>query len=184
MVEEDFQKGKRMTSYLKTRRSLRSFTAFALLFFLMAGCMKFKKKTEPAIPLPEKTRPTSSILPSENAAATLIQEGWESMNEGHLLLAEQKFENALRISPTSGESYLGLASVAHLQHDYQRALEFLQIGEAYSTQRTDLLLRFYLLEGDCYRALGKEKEAQKAYQKALEIDPDSQALIERSKKMQ
>lgn len=171
-----------MISYFNPRKFLICFTVFAVILLLICGCVPFKKETKSSVPLPGKTD-DAPILPAENAAAILIQEGWEIMGKGHLLLAEQKFENALRISPTSGEGYLGLASVAHLQQDYGRALEFLQIGEAYSNQYPDLLSRIYLLKGDCYQALGRGKEAQEVYRKALEIDPENQALIERLKNM-
>ncbi len=183
MVEEDFQEGERMSSYFRLRERLHYIIVLLLLFSLMAGCVRFKKKTESAVTLPEETIPATSTLPSGQAAAALIQEGWENVDKGHLLLAEQKFENALRISPTSGESYLGLASVAYQQKDYQRALEFLQIGAAYCTKHSDLLLRIYILEGDCYRAMGKKKEAQRSYQKAIEIDPDDEALMDRLQEM-
>ncbi len=168
-----------MISYVTLRKLLLGITVFTMILLLLFGCVPFKKKTRSSIPLPGKTDDAVPTLPSENAAAILIQEGWEVMGKGHLLLAEQKFENALRISPTSGEGYLGLASVAHLQQDYGRALEFLQMGEAYSNQYSDLLSRIYLLKGDCYQALGRTKEAHEAYRKALEIDPENQTLIER-----
>ena len=46
MVEEDFQKGRRMSSYFRQREILHCIIVFLLLFSLMVGCARFKKKTE------------------------------------------------------------------------------------------------------------------------------------------
>lgn len=158
-----------MRTQFKPGNRLKAFILLALFSLLLNSCMKFQKKAGSPSTIPERRVPPVSSLPSEGAAAILIQEGWKCIDDGHLPLAEQKFEDAIRLSATSGESYLGLAKVAYLQEDYPRALEFLEIGEAYSTHHSDLLLRFYLLERDCYQAMGKRKKAKEAYQKASEI---------------
>lgn len=169
--------------FFKQRSSLTFFMLFIFVILLMHACANLRRRTGPSVTLPEKKIPSASSLPSESAADILIQEGWKSIDEGNLNLAEQKFEKALRISPTHGKSYLGLARIAYLQMDYMRALEFLQMGEAYSSQQADLLVHLYILEGDCYRDMGRKKEAKKAYQKALEIDSHNPLLIDRLEKI-
>ncbi|MEW5806639.1 MAG: tetratricopeptide repeat protein [Acidobacteriota bacterium] len=142
-------------------------------------------------PKPVQPKPESSpapkvekpALPSDQAASQLIAQGWDCVSNKKLDLAETKFEKALRIAPTSGSAYYGMAQVAYLRTNYAQCLELAQSAELYSFQEPSLLLKAYILEGDCLARMGKRDKAVDAYRKALELDPGSQYILEKLKRM-
>ncbi len=161
-----------MIAFFSYQRLCSFFLLLVFAFLLMNGCLKFRKRKSSSVSLPREEVSSAPVLPSHSAVDMLIAEGWKRIGDGNLNLAEQKFEKALRMAPTRGEGYLGLAHIAYLRVNYERSLEFLQIGEAYSFQDPELLVRIFILEGDCYRKMGEGEKAQKAYEKALEINQD------------
>jgi Flp pilus assembly protein TadD len=132
-------------------------------------------------PQPEVKRP---VLPSDSAAAQILSQAWEDVKNGKIDLAEMRFEKALRVSPSSGSAYYGLAHIAFMRGQYMRCVEFCKSAELYSYKDPSLLMKVYTLEGDGYLRMGKKVDAADAYRKGLGIDPEDRSLKEKLRKIE
>ncbi len=94
-----------------------------------------------------------------------------------------RFEKVLRLSPSNGTAYLGLAQISFTRQEYERCIEFIQSAELHSYNDSSLLLDIYALEGDCYMRMGKRNKAETAYRKGLEVDPSNEMLAAKLKKL-
>ncbi len=139
-------------------------------------------------PLPEPAEPSQPearkpVLPSDSAASQLLSQAWDDLGKGRMDLAEMRFEKVLRLSPSYGAAYLGLAQISYKRQEYERCIEFVQSAEIHSYNDSSLLLEIYALEGDCYQRMGKRDKAEMAYRKGLEVDPSNEILAAKLKKL-
>jgi len=91
------------------------------------------------------------------------------MERGDALGAEQAFLKILKGRPKQLDANFNLALLYSQQAQFGRALKHLK---AVLTQN-DKIPQAHHLMGDCLRAQRKAKESAKAYQKAVELNPQS-----------
>ncbi len=114
--------------------------------------------------------------PNVAAALRLIEDGRQQMNQGRYDRALDRFERALAIDPSNAYGYYFLAQLHFSTKKYDQAVAFASRAVVLSA-RTDrvLLGRSYGLEGAAYEAVGRYPDARKAYEKAVEADPNNLA---------
>jgi tetratricopeptide (TPR) repeat protein len=108
------------------------------------------------------------------AALRLIEDGRQQMQQGAYDAALDRFERAVAIDPTSAYGYYFLARVHFLRKSYDQAIAFASRA-ASLTARTDRIWlgRIRSLEAAVFEEVGRYPDARKAYQQALEADPDN-----------
>jgi tetratricopeptide (TPR) repeat protein len=96
------------------------------------------------------------------------------MQQGAYDAALDRFERAVAIDPTSAYGYYFLARVHFLRKSYDQAIAFASRA-ASLTARTDRIWlgRIRSLEAAVFEEVGRYPDARKAYQQALEADPDN-----------
>ena len=85
---------------------------------------------------------------------------------GNIAEAGLAFNRAIQLDEAMSSAYLGLASIALRQHDYQQAESQLR-----SALRFDKNEAAYCMLGVALEALGRKQEARASYFAAVEIDP-------------
>lgn len=114
-----------------------------------------------------------------NFAPALNYLGYMLADRGEQLpYAQTLIERALANDSTNGAYLDSYGWVLYKQGRYDQAL--VQLKKAAETITTDAVVYDHL--GDVYRARGEEAEAQRLYQKALEIDPQNAAIKEKLKR--
>jgi len=108
------------------------------------------------------------------AALRLIEDGRQQMEQGAYDAALDRLERAVAIDPTSAYGYYFLARVYLLKNNYDQAIAFASRAASLGA-RTDrvCLGRIYSLEGTVFEEVGRYPDARKAYQRAIEADPDN-----------
>lgn len=96
------------------------------------------------------------------------------MNVGNLDEAEQLFEQALRVSPTSGKPYYYLGVLSAKQKNYDRSLSFLDQAEGYLHDDPFWMSQVLMQEGLVLKALNRKAEARAKFQEALRLDPSNE----------
>jgi len=122
------------------------------------------------------THISSTTPPNVVAALRLIEDGRQQMNQGHYDRALDRIERGVTIDPANAYGYYFLAQL-HLQtKKYDQAVAFASRAVVLSA-RTDRVLmgRSYGLEGAAFEAVGRYPDARKAYEKAVEADPNNLA---------
>jgi hypothetical protein len=114
--------------------------------------------------------------PNVAAALRLIEDGRQQMNQERYDHALDRFERALAIDPSNAYGYYFLALLHFETKKYDQAVAFASRAVVLSA-RTDRVLmgRSYGLEGEAYEAVGRYADARKAYEKAVEADPNNLA---------
>jgi len=112
--------------------------------------------------------------PNVTAALRLIEDGRQRMEQGAYDAALDRFERAVAIDPTNAYGYYFLARVHFLKKNYDQAIAFASRAASLSA-RTDRvsLGRIRSLEGAVFEEVGRYPDARKAYQQAIEADPDN-----------
>ena len=114
--------------------------------------------------------------PNVAAALRLIEDGRQQMNLGRYDRALDRIERGVTVDPANAYGYYFLAQL-HLQtKKYDQAVAFASRAVVLSA-RTDRVLmgRSYGLEGAAFEAVGRYADARKAYEKAVEADPNNLA---------
>lgn len=114
--------------------------------------------------------------PNVAAAMRLIEEGRQHLAQGRYDQALDRFERGVAIDPTNAYGYYYLAQLYSLMQKYDQASAF--AGRAVTlAARTDrvLLARAYGLQGAVFEEVGRYADARKAYQKAVQADPNNLA---------
>jgi predicted negative regulator of RcsB-dependent stress response len=114
--------------------------------------------------------------PNVAAALRLIEEGRQHVRQGHVDQALDRFERAVAIDPTNAYGYYFLAQLHYLNKNYDQAIAFASRAAVLSA-RVDptWLARVYSLEGAAFEDVGRYPDARKAYEKAVQADPNNLA---------
>jgi tetratricopeptide (TPR) repeat protein len=114
--------------------------------------------------------------PNVAAAMRLIEEGRQQLVQQHYDQALDRFERGVTIDPTNAYGYYFLAQLHYLMKKYDQAIAFAGRAVTLAT-RTDRmsLARAYSLQGAVFEEVGRYADARKAYQKAVEADPNNLA---------
>jgi predicted Zn-dependent protease len=114
--------------------------------------------------------------PNVAAALRMIEDGRQQMNQGRADRALDRFERGLAIDPSNAYGYYFLARLNFQTKKYDQAVAFASRAVVLSA-RTDRVLmgRSYGLEGAAFEAVGRYPDARKAYEKAIEADPNNLA---------
>jgi tetratricopeptide repeat protein len=135
-------------------------------------------QTPPTTPEPDSllSQITPSTPPNVAAAIRLIEEGRQQRNQGHVDKALERFERAVAIDPTNAYGYYFLAQLHYRQKNYDQAIAFSSRAATLSA-RTDrtCLGRVYSLQGAVFEEVGRYPDARKAYQRAVDADPNNLA---------
>ena len=119
---------------------------------------------------------TPGTAPNVAAATRLIEEGRQQRDQGHYDKALERYERAVAIDPTNAYGYYFLAQLHYLQKNYDQAIAFASRAATLSA-RTDrtCLGRVYSLQGAVFEEVGRYPDARKAYQRAVDADPNNLA---------
>ena len=114
--------------------------------------------------------------PNVAAALRLIEDGRQQMNQSRYDRALDRFERGLAVDPSNAYGYYFLAQLHFQMKKYDQAVAFASRAVVLSA-RTDRLLmgRSYGLQGAAFEAVGRYPDARKAYEKAIEADPNNLA---------
>ena len=114
--------------------------------------------------------------PNVAAALRLIEDGRQQMQQGAYDAALDHFERAVAIDPTNAYGYYFLARVHLLKKDYDQAIAFASRAASLSAHTDRVSLgRIRSLEGAAFEEVGRYPDARKAYQQAVEADPNNLA---------
>jgi hypothetical protein len=112
--------------------------------------------------------------PNVAAALRLIEDGRRQMEQGAYDAALDRLERAVAIDPTNAYGYYFLARVHFLKNNYDQAIAFAGRAASLSGHTDRVCLgRIYSLEGAVFEEVGRYPDARKAYQRAIEADPDN-----------
>jgi tetratricopeptide (TPR) repeat protein len=96
--------------------------------------------------------------------------------EAELKLYKQVMEDAekaIELFPNQPTLYYLYGAAAYQLKEYQKAIDYLEIGKELVINNNTLLSQFYGTLGDAYYALGNKEKAYKNYDKALQYLPDN-----------
>jgi hypothetical protein len=120
------------------------------------------------------TRIGPGTPPNVAAALRLIEDARQQMEQGAYDAALDRLERAVAIDPTSAYGYYFLARVHFLKKNYDQAIAFASRAASLSAHADRACLgRIRSLEGAVFEEVGRYPDARKAYQQALEADPDN-----------
>ena len=112
--------------------------------------------------------------PNVAAALRLIEDARQQMQQGAYDAALDRLERAVAIDPTNAYGYYFLARVHFLKKNYDQAIAFAGRAASLSAHADRVCLgRIRSLEGAVFEEVGRYPDARKAYQQALEADPDN-----------
>lgn len=133
---------------------------------------------------------------------TLLDAAYQAYQNGNLLLAEQHYQNALRLAPSNTDALLGLSALAQYRGDDEQTAQYfsgvllldpsnaialagmsaLAVGDHRESQLKRLLLEqnnsapLHFALGNYYAAQARWSEAQLAYFNAYQLEPDQPLL--------
>ncbi len=93
-------------------------------------------------------------------------------DQGNFEEAAKEYQEAIKLNPTSATSYINLANM--YQYSLNKADEAISVYKDAISQISDSA-DLYVLLANTYAQKGDKNSAEKYFQKALEIQPDSQA---------
>jgi tetratricopeptide (TPR) repeat protein len=114
--------------------------------------------------------------PNVAAALRLIEEGRQQMKQSRYDQSLDRFERAVAIDPSNAYGYYFLAQLHYLKKDYDQTIAFASRAAVLSARSDRICLgRAYSLQGAAFEDVGRYPDARKAYQKAVEADPNNLA---------
>ncbi len=114
--------------------------------------------------------------PNVAAALRLIEDGRQEMAQGKYDAALERFERAVAIDPTNAYGYYFLARVHLLKKDYDQAVAFASRAASLSAHGDAVSQgRIHSLQGAVFEEVGRYPDARRAYQQAIEADPNNLA---------
>jgi tetratricopeptide (TPR) repeat protein len=176
----------------------RTLTIFLLVLITFAGCSKKKHAAiEPPVqepppnmepqpaPQPQPAPPTQppkrtleapapkkrAASPGDTSAIKLVEGGVKQMNAGNLDMAEQIFEQAVRVSPNNGRPYYYLGVLSSKQKQYERASGFLSQAEVHLHDDPFWMSQILLQEGLILKAQNQKDAAIQKFREAVSTDP-------------
>ena len=116
----------------------------------------------------------SGTAPNGAAALRLIEDGRQAMTRGAYDQALDRFERAVAIDPASAYGYYFLAQLHFQKKNYDQAIAFSSRATVlYGRTDRIWLGRTYSLQGAVFEEAGRYPDARKAYQKAVQADPNN-----------
>ncbi len=118
----------------------------------------------------------AGTAPNVAAALRLIEDGRQEMAHAAYDAALDRFERAVAIDPTNAYGYYFLAKVHLLKKDYDQAVAFASRAASLSARDDPVSQgRIHSLQGAVFEEVGRYPDARKAYQQAIEADPNNLA---------
>ena len=103
--------------------------------------------------------------------------GMRAVDNGRFDVAEQEFKRATALAPDYAGGYVGMGLVAMSKNDYENAFKYVDKG----LDKNDKFVDGYIAKGRIYVKQRKGddwlEKAVKEYQKALKVDPKSEAAV-------
>lgn len=112
---------------------------------------------------------------SPRSADLALRLGRACLSEGRTSEAQEAFEKARNLEPTAAKPLIGLACVADLQGQLDRALKYLNAAQG--RDPGDPAIAFSI--GFCLERRDRTEEAKTAYRRALELCPELRNALER-----
>jgi tetratricopeptide (TPR) repeat protein len=97
-------------------------------------------------------------------------------NLNRFVEAADSFDQAIHLKPGFTRAYIGLADSLVSLRQYSGAANALEQALRLDTDRADVLYELAI----CYRALGRGAEADAAYNKARQVNPQAVAFMDRA----
>jgi tetratricopeptide (TPR) repeat protein len=120
------------------------------------------------------TRIGPTTPPNVVAALRLIEDGRQHVRDGRYDQAIERFERAVAIDPTNAYGYFFLAQLHYLTKKFDQAIAFANRAAVLSARTDRIWLgRVYSLQAAVFEDVGRYPDARKAYQKAVEADPNN-----------
>lgn len=140
-------------------------TLLCLMVTLLAGCVtkQVKPQEQTTKPVPIATLP---IKPEDQPRMQALE---VAMQTGEITLAEKLAGELLRDYPNNPSLHINLGVIDIRAKQYEDALEHLDLGCKLNPQDAFCPL----FKGQALMGLARYDEAEKAYQKALDLDPAS-----------
>lgn len=140
-------------------------TAMCLMVTLLAGCVTKQVKPQ------EQTTKQVSIetLPIKPEDQPRMKALEDAMQSGDIKLAEQLVGELLKDYPNNPSLHINLGVIDIRAKQYKKALEHLDLGCELNPQDAFCTL----FKGQALMGLARYDEAEKAYQRALDLDPSS-----------
>lgn len=114
--------------------------------------------------------------PNVAAALRLIEDGRQQMNQGRYDRALDRIERGVTVDPANAYGYYFLAQLHFQMKKYDQAVAFASRAVVLSARSDRVLMgRSYGLEAAAFEAVGRYQDARKAYEKAVEADPNNLA---------
>lgn len=135
---------------------------------LSAQVLLAQKRTDEAI-----SRTEAHIAKAGESAGARELLGQLYLAKGDRDRAKKELERAIELDPNAAEAYVLLARLHEGPDAFKQALADLDR----SLQKRPRYLQAWMLKGALYTALGQVDEANAAYRKVLEIDPNNVAAL-------
>jgi tetratricopeptide (TPR) repeat protein len=125
---------------------------------------------------------TDTLVVSRNWVEAHFVKGFALVDLGQLNAAHAEFDSALKLAPHNSQVRAELGSLYNRQREFSKALESYQQAEqdvefSPSEAKTLDQVRACHGLGYAYTELGQWDDAEKAYRKALEINPNDQQSL-------
>jgi predicted negative regulator of RcsB-dependent stress response len=133
--------------------------------------------TDTTAPEPESllTRIGPNTPPNVTAALRLTEDARQQMQQGRYDLALDRLERAVAIDPANAYGYYFLAQLHFRNKQYDQALAFANRATIAARKDRVWLARAYSLQGAVFEEVGRYADARKAYQEAVDADPNNLA---------
>jgi tetratricopeptide (TPR) repeat protein len=125
-------------------------------------------KPEPTAPAPAPSQDGAGGPPAGASSDQLVRDGTQLLSNDNAALARTYFLQATVADPKNAHAFSGLAEAELALGEHREGLQHIEQAIKLRPKRA----RYRVTQGDLLKALGKTDEAQAAYQKGLEIDPD------------
>jgi len=121
------------------------------------------------------THINATTPPNVAAALRLIEDSRQQMQRAGADRALDRLERAVAIDPTNAYGYYFLARVHYTKKDYDQSIAFASRAAVLCRNDPIWLGRIYSLQGAVFEEAGRYPDARRAYQQAMQADPNNLA---------